>query len=162
MKTRKLLPFLMLGVALIFTMCKKDDTVNLNTYVGKWTTAEFDMGDKTAKMVFDFKETSFETEVFVIIDPVEASTLGVKGEVEPLADIENGLHITITDLGSPDGSGGFTWFNVIDDAQTFESMYSYYVEEFMPQEFDATYEIVGNAMDLIIPDADDTIELTRI
>jgi hypothetical protein len=168
MKNFRIIPLVLVAMAITFSMCSKDDEVTPNNpeaqpYEGSWETAEFQnlVGGSVVmqKMDFDFTDTTFITQVFTIVSDVEAPSLGVKGDVTPKT--ENNIHISITDLGLPNQSGNYDWKNRVNDAVEYQQIYQGFVAAFMPEDFDAMHEIEGDLFDLVIPVAQDTIHLYK-
>lgn len=158
MKTRKLITLSLMAFALIFTSCDNEEGEDGPAYTGNWETAEFSFGPQTAMMDFTIEEFGFEDDVKIVEQGIGVKVLGVKGTIEPKGG--NTLHFELTDLSS--AADGFEWHNVDSELDpTFEVIYTSQISAFMPQKFDAEYEISGDRMDLIIPAANDTIVLYK-
>jgi hypothetical protein len=151
MKTRKLLPFLLLAVALVFTMCEKDDEETKLDYEGTWI-AEIEelQPNMPGKMIFTIAESSFVTDVKIVANNLEIPVMGIKGDIAQ-KNAET-LTINLTDIGQASQSGGYNYVNRETDSTTFAAVHEELVAVFMPMDFDAAYSVVGDTLSLTIGD----------
>lgn len=166
MKSRKLLPLLILSFALVFTMCSKDDDEIedlidepiIPAYVGSWESGEITLAGQPGKMVFNIDSTSFQVDGKLIIGTVTANALGIKGDIT--VKDENTLSISLTDIGQV-GEKGYDYKNRVDNPVEFEGLYQALVAAYMPKDFDADYVVDANTLTLTIDD-DIVYNLTEI
>lgn len=160
MKKINVLLIALFGLLITMTMCKKDEESN-PPYVGSWETEAFKMQGTDVKMDFDFAATNFVAEISVMYAPdAFAGFLGVKGDV---SEMENQtLDVSLTDIGQWDQDlNAYDYQNRTDDEIAFNTLYEMFLASMLPKDFEAIYVVEGNTLDLIIPVAQDTINLFR-
>ncbi len=150
-------------LCLFINSCNKEDEVTSFPYKGEWETATYavqidEQGSLVnRKMVCSFENDSFVNSVTMVIGHIEEPLCGIKGSIERTG--ENNLHLVITQLGRSMGTY-VAWSD--SAAAEFDTLYTQYAEFFMPSQFDATYLVDGEIMDLIVTASADTIRLSRL
>lgn len=168
-----LVNFLVLALAInIFFACSKDDEKESDKpYVGEWETSVYDALDPISstqvkqKMEFTFTNDEFTDLIFQGVSEAEiTATAGIKGEITPSTTTENQFGAEIMELSL---DGGTTYVDKRTDEVIFDQTFAATLGQLLYEEFDATYIIDGNKMQLIIPikyqdvQVIDTLNLTR-
>ncbi|MBN1597584.1 MAG: hypothetical protein JW894_04780 [Bacteroidales bacterium] len=148
---------------LVFSTCKKDDENGEEQppYVGTWETAVFGEAPPQ-QIVFTFTPSAFTAEVFFVIASNLSEFMGIKGDIDEID--EQTLDVSLTDLGLWDvGLNNYNWQNRTDNPTEFSSIHETYLSGSIPLDFEATYEVEGDDLTLIIDEEEvqDTIYLYR-
>jgi hypothetical protein len=149
-------------VIVIHHSCKDETELTL-PYAGAWETDVYAVSSDTLgslinqKMIFVFEDDRFSDTIFHVIGYLEQPVFLVSGLIDQAGGAK--LHFTLTQLGEVLGTR-IDWDSL--GTNGFDSLYTVWLETFMPSEFDASYAINGNELELIIAETSDTIHLFHL
>lgn len=150
--------------AIVFAACEKEDEGA--PYTGQWETAVYPSIDPltqseiSQQMLFDFEEEAFEANVYNSDSAGNMNVaMGVRGDI--LNEGASTMNVELTEVGI-NATGRLTWYSkLVPQEEPFFNEYIVLVSSTIPEEFEATYVIDGEKLDLIIPAMNDTIHLFK-